>query len=439
MKGSKALLVTLAMTAGMLALVFGLRGQYGRLAAEHWRGQLDAVPDEDAGILLRAVAELGEPGIPVLVEALGSERESIARAGKQALSEQLERWQMLSPSAASSRLAILADALAERVERFGPPARHDAANLATRILLWPLDSRAADARRVIASCEKVFQATSVPGGVLLEDGLAGRRHQPVGPADADPGRHQPATADDPTELGRSLVSLSRFPGGGLPIESFPKPAEPQDAEPILVGDGRSGGPRRLAPPPAARPLSTWRQPDGTSAAAGRPAPVPASQAPSDRPPPDPNPLRKLSLTGEDGALSSGPSDKFSELETVQLMQRLARQEEPRASGARAELVRRGFTEVHLELARRLFDPDPEVRKRLARLLPAVQSVDAAPWLLWLSRDSDPEVRLVAIGLIATSGDAVLLEQIEQAAREDPDPQIQRQAELIAARRNRERR
>ena len=136
--------------------------------------------------------------------------------------------------------------------------------------------------------------------------------------------------------------------------------------------------------------------------------------------------------------AGSPPGEFSEIETTRLMQWLDCGQEPKASGARAELIRRGFTEVHLDLSRRLFDPDPAVRKELARLLPGVRSVDAMPWLLWLSRDADPEVRRVAIGLIATTGDARPLDQIEQAAREDPDPRIRRQAQRIAARRNRQR-
>ena len=439
MKGSKALLLTVAMTAGLLALMVGLRGQYARLAAEHWRGQLNTVPDGRADVLLREVAELGEPGIPVLVEALGSERESVARAGKRTLSEQLERWQMLPAQASSPKLAVLADALAEQVERFGPTARDDAADLAARILLWPLDSRAVDRRRVIASCEKVFEATAVPGGVLLGGSPAAEYPLPAQPADAHTVRHRPSVSDETMEFSNSLVELSRLPGGGLPIQSFPRPAATQHAGTTLVGDVRAERPRRLAFPPHARPLDTWRQGERPAAVPGELKTGSGSDAWFDRLSPEPNPNRALSLTVRDKTSQRNTSGKFSEMETVQLMQWLHSQRQSSASGARTELIRRGFTEVHLELARRLFHPDTEVRKRLARLMPGVQSVDAAPWLLWLSRDPDPEVRLVAIGLIATTGDAKLLEQIEQAARGDPDPRIQRQAERIAERRTRERR
>jgi hypothetical protein len=436
MKGSKTLLVTLAMTAGLLALMVGLRGQYARLAAEHWRSQLDTVPDDQARVLLRQVAELGEPGIPVLVEALGSQRESVAREGKQALLEQLDRWQILRARASSPKLAVLADALAERVDRFGPTARNDAADLAARILLWPLDSRTVDRQRVIASCEKVFQASTVRGGELLEGGPA--VGQPLPTERADIVQRRPLPVDDPMELGASLVDLSRLPGGGLPIGSFPEPAAPQHAVTTLVGDARAERPRRLVVPPIARPLDTWTQPARPATVPGESTATPRSGAPSDPPPPVPNRGRTLPLTQPADDPPGKAPGSFSQMPTVRLMQWLNSREEPGATDARGELIRRGFTEVHLELARRLFHPDAEVRRELVRLLPRVQSVDAAPWLEWLSRDPDPEVRLVAIGLIATTGDAALLDEIEQAARDDPDPRIRRQAERIAGRRSRRR-
>jgi len=139
MKGVKALLVIVLLAAGLLAMVFGLRGPCAHLAARHWRNQLDTVPDDRAAILLGQVGELGEPGIPVLVEALGSRRESVARAAKQVLREQLDRWQMLNPREVMPKLAVLADCLAEQVEQFGPTARTDAADLAEQILQWRLE------------------------------------------------------------------------------------------------------------------------------------------------------------------------------------------------------------------------------------------------------------------------------------------------------------
>jgi HEAT repeat protein len=86
--------------------------------------------------------------------------------------------------------------------------------------------------------------------------------------------------------------------------------------------------------------------------------------------------------------------------------------------------------VELELARQLFDPDPQIRKHLAELLPSLQSIDAAPWLLALCRDEDAEVRLIAVSLIATSGDPALKAEAERIARRDADPRLKNQAQRM---------
>ena len=93
-------------------------------------------------------------------------------------------------------------------------------------------------------------------------------------------------------------------------------------------------------------------------------------------------------------------------------------------------MRRGFSEVQLELSRRLLDPDPDVRRELARTLPAMQSVDAGPWLMWLAEDKDPDVRLEAISVLGTTGDPAILRKIEELARRDSDPRIAALADTI---------
>jgi hypothetical protein len=122
------------------------------------------------------------------------------------------------------------------------------------------------------------------------------------------------------------------------------------------------------------------------------------------------------------------------IDSFELMRQWQQADPAAAAQVGAELRRRGFTEVHLELTRGLFDPNPAVRKALARALPRLQSVDAAPWLLHLSHDEDAEVRLTAVTLIGTTGDPNLLEQVEAAARQDSDPRVRDQAENIARQR-----
>ncbi len=78
----------------------------------------------------------------------------------------------------------------------------------------------------------------------------------------------------------------------------------------------------------------------------------------------------------------------------------------------------------------LTDPDPRVRRELAESLPAMPGVDARNWLVWLSRDQNADVRLAAMAVMATCGDPNILRRIEQMARRDVDPRVQRQGEQL---------
>lgn len=138
-------------------------------------------------------------------------------------------------------------------------------------------------------------------------------------------------------------------------------------------------------------------------------------------------MRPLSLVEPAGSFPGDRPADPAEMDTGSLMRQLRAADSWTAGRAQTELVRRGFRPVHLELARRLFDPDVEVRQRLARSLPGMQGVDAVAWLWWLARDASAEVRLAALAVLSTTGDPELLRRVEEISREDPDPRIRRQA------------
>jgi hypothetical protein len=131
----------------------------------------------------------------------------------------------------------------------------------------------------------------------------------------------------------------------------------------------------------------------------------------------------------------GPQDKLKSVDALDLMRRLRADDADQQAEARRELVRRGFSEVDLQLARQLFSPDVETRKQLARTVPRLSSVDAAQWLMWLAQDPEPDVRLVAISMLATTGDPALLDRVEAMARNDHDPQIKALEEQIRKQRD----
>jgi len=138
---------------------------------------------------------------------------------------------------------------------------------------------------------------------------------------------------------------------------------------------------------------------------------------------------------EDSMPRNDIRDALKSVDVLDLMRRLRADDGDQRADARRELVRRGFSEVDLELARQLFSSDAEARKQLARAVPRLSSVDAAQWLMWLALDPQPDVRLAAMTTLATTGDPALLDRVSVLVRNDRDPQIQALAEQIAKQRD----
>jgi hypothetical protein len=391
----------IALTIGFVLVAWGARGPYRRFLAAYWLRQLHSAADDRAGSLVEAIARVGDPGIPVLVELLGSERACVASASRQALDDLLDGWARLPARQYSPKLAKLAQALAGRVDQFGPTARAHAADLAARILrLWRYDPAVVAPVDLIAACETVLRAAE-------DTTIAARDLDPaaglvdVAPAvdrASDPIRRRAlrgsaGVAEAPEAL---LRHLSPVPGGGLPFE-LPSPghlAEDPASSPEEVEAGASDRPRQEVATDV-RPVSRGDGPRSE----GRRAPL-----------------------------------DVSTLGTVDLMRRLQSPIALVVDEARSELVRRGFLGEHLELADRMFHPDPEVRMELVRALPESPHVDAAPWLLQLAQDENARVRQAAMALMATTNDPAMLDAMERMARDDRDPEVHGQAERIGQRR-----
>lgn len=396
------LLVALALAAGWIAA----RTWRGQLVADQWRHHLAEVGDADAPRLTREAAALGERGIGLLVEALGSRRAAVATAARETLADEMDRWATLPNDEASPKLAALAAALAERVHRFGPVGRGWAADFVARLIQWPTDSEVIDQGKFLADCGAVLEAT------------ADARSRPEwdvrrAAAQLDPLR-APRVARDPpdgadTELAR-VLEATHLPGGGLPIE----PAQVRRFPPRRLSDGGEPGPF-LASPGEIEPLPSGLAP---------PPPTRMSQADS----------KVVPLAGGDASAKEPADDgaEFKELETPALIRRLASDDSEEIRRVEEELMRRGMNAVHLRLAHRLTDPDPRARRALVDQLPKLTGIDARPWLLWLAEDPAADVRLAALTVLATSNAPALLDRIARQARGDADPRVRALADRLLA-------
>ncbi|MGW8258134.1 MAG: hypothetical protein ACWGMZ_11660 [Thermoguttaceae bacterium] len=155
---TKLTALCVAITIGLSMFFFPPKEIWAWIAANYWRVQLDAAPDDNVQLIVDKIANLDKAGIPKLANALGADRECISWAAKQELLRKLDYWQVLSNTEINLRLKIMAEALAKEVDNFRSSARTDAADLAAKILLLLRKGRGADVEESLCAVEKVIRA-----------------------------------------------------------------------------------------------------------------------------------------------------------------------------------------------------------------------------------------------------------------------------------------
>ena len=159
MKGVKPLSITAVFTLALLALAWWAWGQHGWWLAHRWGSQLHQAPECQLDDLLNRIVRLGEPGIPVLVDALASGRRELAERAALAVADEIERWKTLPAETSGPRLTTLARALARQVEQLDPWASQRAVVIARRILACQGDRTPAGGQLLLC-CEQVLRAAS---------------------------------------------------------------------------------------------------------------------------------------------------------------------------------------------------------------------------------------------------------------------------------------
>jgi len=423
---------------GLAALFVALREIHPRIVASYWRRQLAATADDRVEIVIRQIGESGKSGVPLLVEALGADRECVAQSAKQELFVQLEHWRMLSVSDYSARLTALAETLAEQVDHFDSRARRDAMDLAARMLLHPINAGQADQNKLLTASEKVLRIglnTKIELGRLRSADLA----DAAWTKNDDPLADSPSPLPEESEsIAQPLADLTPLSGDGLPGKSDLSPVQLGEDE-AQTADAQANQPWLLGRPAELRSLGSLNQPSraslipdhaGTAADNDRGMAKDKQSSATDR-------VRSLSDVASK-AVDRQLASSLAAEDAVDLMRELNAEGDIRVAAVEAELIRRGFSAAQLDLARRMFDVDPAVRKKLVQDLPDLQGVDAVPWLLRFCRDTDAEVRLAAITFLATSSDPAVLDQIEQIAGRDADSSVRRVADRISQQRNAQR-
>ncbi len=446
----RSVVTAFGIAALLATLVVTLRPWEERLLANRLQQELSTLSDADAERAVRRLALVGDSVIPFLVEALGSDRASVAQAARSQLLARIDAWEQLPAHQSSPKLAIVARSLAENVNRYGPTSRSLAADLAERILRWPTDTHAIDRSELIGNCAMVLSSTESDRRRAERQQIAAFERTFLEPVGSD---HLTTTSEwsqTATTFDSNVLAMTRLPGGGLPVESISIPVTPPGdltaSSGVLTSppSGLIAAPGEL-PVPVDALLNQGSVPPNAEASRLPPGRLPTSSAARPLPPRLSTRSSVLPLAEDKNQAPHVPRqflggelrEELPNLATIDVMRLMHNTQPGLAEAAEAELMRRGMNGIEVELARRLTDADPTVRRKLVDTLPRVPGLNATPWLIWLSEDKVVEVRRAALTLMAASNDLDLLRRVEELARRDPDPKIAELADRLLESRQRE--
>jgi hypothetical protein len=400
----------------LLALTTGMLFPLEAVLVERWRQELQTIPDDEIRVRIEQIAAVGNRGVPVLVEALHSDRQAVADTAFELLQKYLDEQELLSAENSSPNIAALATILARQCERRGAFAADSNLKLVTRLLLWPTLRRGIDNEQLVADCETVIRTFAVDSIPTTE-----RASARVVAAQYREFSAQTIITEDVLDL----------PGGGVMTELAEIPELPRAENDSVDNDMASR--HSLEPQPffpattsniLGRTAQNWKdlpsQPPSSSAST-----VPTPRSDFVLPPPAPTPPVRQQVT--DLQLLTARSD-------LEVMQQLAIGSPHVAQKAIEELTRRGFRPRDLRLAERLVNADPDVRLELVNSLPQLSGIDSRPWLIWLSSDPDSLVRRAAVSIIATGDDQALFDHLRQVEQTETDEEVLRLIRRALARR-----
>ncbi len=398
--------------------------------ALRWEAELDILNDLEVHRQLEKIAQLGRPGIEILIHSLSHRRRSVATASRTILSEQFSQWRLQPTQQATPRLEHLARQLAHQSADLNEQERRWAVDLAMQMLVWPADMPASAKIQLVQNCETILHA-------------AGSHQTASANLIVEAHRKDRQSTTNPTQSATdheiAFDELPEIPGGDLPLEIANIPS--------------------ALPPSEIRPRSTrQKKPYWTDSPSdlkfSRDKPVNHHlQEPAPLDPPFANRLPRggqeqpttshLPMSGQRlnwGPLNNGsPSSHDQEFPNLQLIAErelihwLHSDSSSQRQAAQEELVNRGFNNKELQLAKLLGASNPQQRIRLTRMLPSVP-IDTERWWTWLCEDIDPQVRIAAITVLATTSDPELQKRLRRMQLEENSELVLQQIQQILERR-----
>ncbi len=403
---SSLLGVTMLSTIGFCWIAHWAWNQSAVFLANTWRNALEQAPEREVEGLVERISQLGDEAVPALVDVLQSQRESASRAAAKAICRQLKQWESLPARIRASRRRQLAMGLVEAWPRLQGPSRLVAAELLRELVSAGISDAAREDAPLLAACAEVLRSLTPRQAESLNDQLLSRITAQM--------RNQTSGAS----FGQSLQTPP-----GVHALDCPRRAEG------LVADTETVRPAPL-PQGGALPSPLPAMGSAVNAVEEK---APEQSTPRGATANEPRLLSGVRQASVEGPIVPGSMTRDSPepAEVAHLVTELNEQDPQRQAAACQRLADLGWSATEIQIFKQLRHSDAAVRQALVRSLPDVAGLDAAPWLVELSRDPDPDVRLEAMTLLATTGDPALLETVRKLAAADPDERIQKLSARLA--------
>jgi hypothetical protein len=300
----------------------------------------------------------------------------------------IDAWNADDP-ADLHRARQVARALSDCFAGAAQPGSQLAADIAGEICNWQKSGNQVDLA-LMEDCEKVLVLTRQQHSSSEPAALVGETLKPVDEMAAASLR--PTAWNEPLELAEASVKSSD--------------ANSTDRKAELAVDPSQAAPEQFIPPPEARSLTSGQE--GSLHVDVR------NPLLTDHRTAGQQIIRLATSTTGDGA------DPVAEL-----------LEQARASGNLSDALLQQLNDLHLNqketaLFRELAASDSSRRKALAESLPEMQGLDSRRWLKLVAADRDPQVRLLALSLLMTTGDPALERFVRERAARDTDERVRNQ-------------
>ena len=401
----------------------------------------------EATAAVRKLAAIPSPPLSILVEAATSDEHATAEAAQVAINRMLGKWQKQVDkkerlNAVANQLTELAAALAAQRQDFPRADFPWLAGATRRILRIAAGCPPKKTPLVAMHCDEIMAV--IGDTEALAKPFAGTMHPDDTTASKNP--TPPAEFDNRDAQKIELEQeFSEFPTQAMPAELKPAAQEPAADNATLQQQPQSDVELPVQAPNQAGTLRKPIEPSSNQPPLD-PAPAPAdSAAKSTWKQPVFRILPAMPIHAAAPQIQPGDARGSSPIpiradadHSAQSTRQLLTSWFDAGSNDRApiehELAARGFKHLSTRLIKQYLSSDFAERSRVVDTALTEPNIDARPWLLLLAEDESADVRLLAVTVMATSDDKVLVEKAWEAAVQDHDPRVADLAGRLRARR-----